>query len=339
MFIFVKNRPVAKIGNIELGEFPLLLAPMEDVSDPPFRALCKENGADVVYTEFISSEGLIRDAAKSVQKLDIYEKERPVGIQIFGSNIESMLRSVEIVEATKPDIIDINFGCPVKKVVCKGAGAGILKDIPLMVELTKAMVEHTHLPVTVKTRLGWDHDSIKIVEVAERLQDVGCAAISIHGRTRAQMYKGDADWKPIAAVKNNPRMHIPVFGNGDVNTPERAVEMRDEYGLDGAMIGRASIGNPWFFNQVKHFFKTGEHMPTPTILQRVEAARRHLQMSIDWKGETLGVLETRRHYTNYFKGIPHFKEYRTRLVTSSASEEVFATLADVESAWGDYVMV
>ena len=330
---------MAKIGNIELGEFPLLLAPMEDVSDPPFRALCKENGADVVYTEFISSEGLIRDAVKSVQKLDIYEKERPVGIQIFGSNIESMLRSVEIVEATKPDIIDINFGCPVKKVVCKGAGAGILKDIPLMVELTKAMVEHTHLPVTVKTRLGWDHDSIKIVEVAERLQDVGCAAISIHGRTRAQMYKGDADWKPIAAVKNNPRMHIPVFGNGDVNTPERAVEMRDEYGLDGAMIGRASIGNPWFFNQVKHFFKTGEHMPTPTILQRVEAARRHLQMSIDWKGETLGVLETRRHYTNYFKGIPHFKEYRTRLVTSNASEEVFATLADVESAWGDYVMV
>ena len=330
---------MAKIGNIELGEFPLLLAPMEDVSDPPFRALCKENGADVVYTEFISSEGLIRDAAKSVQKLDIYEKERPVGIQIFGSNIESMLRSVEIVEETKPDIIDINFGCPVKKVVCKGAGAGILKDIPLMVELTKAMVEHTHLPVTVKTRLGWDHDSIKIVEVAERLQDVGCAAISIHGRTRAQMYKGDADWKPIAAVKNNPRMHIPVFGNGDVNTPERAVEMRDEYGLDGAMIGRASIGNPWFFNQVKHFFKTGEHMPTPTILQRVEAARRHLQMSIDWKGETLGVLETRRHYTNYFKGIPHFKEYRTRLVTSNTSEEVFATLADVESAWGDYVMV
>ena len=330
---------MVKIGNITLGDFPLLLAPMEDVSDPPFRALCKENGADVVYTEFISSEGLIRDAAKSVQKLDIYEKERPVGIQIFGSNIDSMLRSVEIVEATKPDIIDINFGCPVKKVVCKGAGAGILKDIPLMVELTKAMVEHTHLPVTVKTRLGWDHDSIKIVEVAERLQDVGCAAISIHGRTRAQMYKGDADWKPIAAVKNNPRMHIPVFGNGDVNTPERAVEMRDEYGLDGAMIGRASIGNPWFFNQVKHFFKTGEHMPTPTILQRVEAARRHLQMSIDWKGETLGVLETRRHYTNYFKGIPHFKEYRTRLVTSNASEEVFATLADVGSAWGDYVMV
>ena len=333
-----KITPMPKIGNIVLPEFPLLLAPMEDVSDPPFRALCKENGADVVYTEFISSEGLIRDAAKSVQKLDIYEKERPVGIQIFGSNIDSMLRSVEIVEATKPDIIDINFGCPVKKVVCKGAGAGILKDIPLMVSLTEAMVKHTSLPVTVKTRLGWDHDSIQIVEVAERLQDVGCAAISIHGRTRAQMYKGDADWRPIAEVKNNPRMHIPVFGNGDVNTPERAVEMRDQYGLDGAMIGRASIGNPWFFNQVKHYIKTGTHMSTPTIAERVEVARRHLEMSIAWKGETLGVLETRRHYTNYFKGIPHFKEYRTRMVTSNHSEEVFATLSEVEQKWGDYVM-
>ena len=339
MLIFVKNHPMVKIGNIELPAFPLLLAPMEDVSDPPFRALCKENGADVVYTEFISSEGLIRDAAKSVQKLDIYEKERPVGIQIFGANIDSMLRSVEIVEASKPDIIDINFGCPVKKVVCKGAGAGILKDIPLMVKLTEEMVKHTSLPITVKTRLGWDHDSIKIVEVAERLQDVGCAAISIHGRTRAQMYKGDADWGPIAEVKNNPRMHIPVFGNGDVNTPERAVEMRDQYGLDGAMIGRASIGNPWFFNQVKHFIATGTHLPSPTISERVEAARRHLEMSIAWKGEVLGVLETRRHYTNYFKGIPNFKDYRTRMVTSNASEDVFAALADVKRDWNDYVMV
>ena len=330
--------PMPKIGSIVLPEFPLLLAPMEDVSDPPFRALCKDNGADVVYTEFISSEGLIRDAAKSVQKLDIYEKERPVGIQIFGSNIDAMLRSVEIVEATKPDIIDINFGCPVKKVVCKGAGAGILKDIPLMVSLTEAMVKHTSLPVTVKTRLGWDHDSIQIVEVAERLQDVGCAAISIHGRTRAQMYKGDADWRPIADVKNNPRMHIPVFGNGDVNTPERAIEMRDQYGLDGAMIGRASIGNPWFFNQVKHFIETGTHLPTPTISQRVAVARRHLEMAIAWKGETLGVLETRRHYTNYFKGIPHFKEYRTRMVTSNRSEDVFSTLNEVEKQWGDYIM-
>jgi hypothetical protein len=329
---------MVKIGNIELPEFPLLLAPMEDVSDPPFRALCKEQGADVVYTEFISSEGLIRDAAKSVMKLDIYEKERPVGIQIFGANLDSMLKTVEIVEKSNPDIIDINFGCPVKKVVSKGAGAGILKDIDLMVKLTKEMVKHTHLPVTVKTRLGWDHDSIKIVEVAERLQDVGCAAISIHGRTRAQMYKGDADWKPIAAVKNNPRMHIPVFGNGDVNTPERAVEMRDEYGLDGAMIGRASIGAPWFFNQVKHFIKTGEHLPAPSIAERVEIARRHLQMSIDWKGEVLGVFETRRHYTNYFKGIPHFKEYRLKMVTSDDPKDVFATFDEVQKKFGDMVV-
>ncbi len=317
------------IGNITLNDFPLLLAPMEDVSDPPFRALCKENGADVVYTEFISSEGLIRDAAKSIQKLDIYEKERPVGIQIFGANMESMIQSVEIVEASKPDIIDINFGCPVKKVVSKGAGAGILKDIPLMVKLTEAMVKKTNLPITVKTRLGWDQDSIHILEVAERLQDVGCAAISIHGRTRAQMYKGEADWTPIAAVKNNPRMHIPVFGNGDVNTPEQALKMRDEYGIDGAMIGRASIGNPWFFNEVKHFFKTGTHMEPPTIEQKVAAARRHLEMAIDWKGELLGVLETRRHYTNYFKGIPNFKPFRTRMVTSDEAAAVFEVFDEI----------
>jgi len=312
---------------------------MEDVSDPPFRALCKEQGADVVYTEFISSEGLIRDAAKSVMKLDIYEKERPVGIQIFGANLDSMLQSVEIVEASKPDIIDINFGCPVKKVVSKGAGAGILKDIDLMVSLTKAMVEHTHLPVTVKTRLGWDHDSIRIVEVAERLQDVGAKAISIHGRTRAQMYKGDADWKPIAEVKNNSRMHIPVFGNGDVNSPEKAMEMRDQYGLDGAMIGRASIGNPWFFKQVKHYFETGEHMAPPTMQQRLDAARRHLQMAIDWKGEKLGVFETRRHYTNYFKGIPDFKEYRQRMVTNDHYQDVFAVFDEVEEKFLDYQFV
>ena len=315
---------MVKIGDLSVGTFPLLLAPMEDVSDPPFRALCKENGADVVYTEFISSEGLIRNAAKSVQKLDIYEKERPVGIQIFGANLDSMLRSVEIVEASKPDIIDINFGCPVKKVVSKGAGAGILKDIPLMVKLTEEMAKRTHLPLTIKTRLGWDHDSIKIVEVAERLQDAGAKAISIHGRTRAQMYKGDADWAPIAAVKNNPRMHIPIFGNGDVHSPERAIEMRDRYGLDGAMIGRASIGNPWFFNQVKHFMKTGEHVSPPTLKERVAVARRHLEMAIDWKGEILGVLETRRHYTNYFKGIPNFKPYRTAMVTSDDANDVFA---------------
>ncbi|MEX6626455.1 tRNA dihydrouridine synthase DusB [Tenacibaculum salmonis] len=327
-----------KIGNIELPDFPLLLAPMEDVSDPPFRALCKENGADVVYTEFISSEGLIRDAAKSVMKLDIYEKERPVGIQIFGANLDSMLQSVEIVEKSNPDIIDINFGCPVKKVVSKGAGAGILKDIDLMVSLTEAMVKHTNLPVTVKTRLGWDDDSIKIVEVAERLQDVGCAAISIHGRTRAQMYKGEANWAPIAEVKNNPRMHIPVFGNGDVDTPEKAMRMRDVYGLDGCMIGRASIGYPWFFNEIKHYFKTGEYLAKPTIAQRVEMARRHLQMAIDWKGPILGVFETRRHYTNYFKGIPHFKEYRMKMVTSDAPEDVFKAFDEVEAKFGNMII-
>nr|WP_279346993.1 tRNA dihydrouridine synthase DusB [Gramella sp. AN32] len=314
----------------------MLLAPMEDVSDPPFRALCKEQGADVVYTEFISSEGLIRDAAKSTMKLDIYEKERPVGIQIFGANLDSMLKSVEIVEKSGPDIIDINFGCPVKKVVSKGAGAGILKDIDLMVSLTKAMVEHTKLPITVKTRLGWDNDSIKIVEVAERLQDVGCQAISIHGRTRVQMYKGEANWKPIAEVKNNQRMHIPVFGNGDVDSPEKAMEMRDDFGLDGAMIGRASIGYPWFFREIKHYFKTGEYRDAPTLEERVDAARRHLQMAIDWKGERLGVFETRRHYTNYFKGIPHFKEYRMKMVTSDDSVDVFAVFDEVEKEFSGY---
>lgn len=312
---------------------------MEDVSDPPFRALCKEQGADVVYTEFISSEGLIRNAVKSTLKLDIYEKERPVGIQIFGANLDSMLQSVEIVEKSNPDIIDINFGCPVKKVVSKGAGAGILKDICLMEKLTAEMVKRTHLPITVKTRLGWDHDSIKIVEVAERLQDVGCKAISIHGRTRAQMYKGEANWQPIAEVKNNPRMHIPIFGNGDVDTPEKAMIMRDKYGLDGAMIGRASIGNPWFFNQVKHFFKTGKHLAPITIVQRVDAARRHLQMAIDWKGERLGVFETRRHYTNYFKGIPHFKEYRMKMVTSDDAKDVFAAFDEVQDKFSDHQFV
>ena len=325
-----------KIGNIELPDFPLLLAPMEDVSDPPFRKLCKEQGADVVYTEFISSEGLIRDAAKSVIKLDIYEKERPVGIQIFGAELDSMLQAVDIVEKSNPDIIDINFGCPVKKVVCKNAGAGILRDIPLMVKLTEEIVKRTKLPVTVKTRLGWDNSSIKIVEVAERLQDVGIQAISIHGRTRVQMYKGEAYWKPIAEVKNNQRMHIPVFGNGDVDTPEAAVKMRDEFGLDGAMIGRASIGYPWFFNEVKHYFKTGEHLAPPSMQERVDAARRHLQMAIDWKGEKLGVFETRRHYTNYFKGIPHFKEYRMKMVTSDDAADVFAAFDEVEEKFGDF---
>ena len=322
---------MAKIGNIELGEFPLLLAPMEDVSDPPFRALCKEKGADVVYTEFISSEGLIRNAVKSTMKLDIYEKERPVGIQIFGANLDSMLQSVDIVEQTKPDIIDINFGCPVKKVVCKGAGAGILKDIDKMEMLTREMAKRTNLPLTVKTRLGWDEKSIKIVEVAERIQDAGAQAITIHGRTRAQMYKGFADWSLIADVKNNPRMRIPVFGNGDVNSPEKAMEMRDKYGLDGAMVGRASIGNPWFFNQVKHFFKTKKHLPEPSINERIEMAKKHLTMAIKWKGEKLGVLETRRHYSNYFKGIQDFKKYRTIMVTSDYSENIFSLFSELKS--------
>ena len=319
---------MVKIADIEIGAFPLLLAPMEDVSDPPFRALCKENGADVVYTEFVSSEGLIRDAAKSKIKLDIYEKERPVGIQIFGANLDSMLKAVDIVEKTKPDIIDINFGCPVKKVVSKGAGAGILKDLDLMEKLTEAIVKRTKLPVTVKTRLGWDQNSIKIIEVAERLQDVGCKAIAMHGRTRAQMYKGDADWTYIEKVKNNPRMHIPFFANGDINTPEKAQQIKN-LGLDGAMIGRASIGNPWFFNQVKHFLKTKTHLPPATISERVAMAKRHLEMAIGWKGERLGIYETRRHYANYFKGIPDFKPYRQKLVTSDEPKDVYATLSKV----------
>ena len=327
---------MVKIADIELGDFPLLLAPMEDVSDPPFRALCKENGADVVYTEFISSEGLIRDAAKSVIKLDIYEKERPVGIQIFGANLDSMLQAVDIVEKSNPDIIDINYGCPVKKVVSKGAGAGILKDLCLMESLTKAIVERTSLPVTVKTRLGWDHDSIKIVEVAERLQDVGCKAIAIHGRTRSQMYKGDADWSYIEKVKNNPRMHIPVFANGDINTPERAMYVRDELGLDGAMIGRASIGNPWFFNEVKHYFETGLHKEPASIKERASVAKRHLEMSVAWKGEKLGVYETRRHYSNYFKGIENFKPYRQKLVTTETSNEVYDILDSISEKFAQY---
>lgn len=323
---------MAKIGDIELGEFPLLLAPMEDVSDPPFRALCKENGADLMYTEFISSEGLIRDAAKSVKKLDIFEYERPIGIQIFGNDIESMRQATEVTTQANPDIIDINYGCPVKKVACKGSGAGILQDIPKMVKMTAEIVKSTHLPVTVKTRLGWDESTKYIVEVAERLQDVGIKAISIHGRTRKQMYKGEADWALIGEVKNNPRMHIPVFGNGDVDTPEKALENKNRYGVDGVMIGRASIGYPWIFNEIKHFMATGEHLATPSLEQRVNAAKRHLEMSIKWKGEKLGVVEMRRHYANYFKGIPHLKEFRIKLVTENNPEILFHTLDEIVTA-------
>ena len=292
---------MVKIGTIELPEFPLLLAPMEDVSDPPFRKLCKIHGADLVYSEFISSEGLIRDAIKSLQKLDIFDYERPVGIQIFGGDEEAMALSAKIVETVKPDLVDINFGCPVKKVVCKGAGAGVLKDIDLMIRLTQAVIKSTHLPVTVKTRLGWDTDMINIDEVAERLQDIGVQALTIHGRTRAQMYKGEADWSHIARVKNNPRITMPIFGNGDIDSTQTALEYKNRYGIDGIMIGRAAIGYPWIFEEIKHYFKTGEMLPQPTIKNRVEAARNHLTWSIDWKGEKVGIMEMRRHYTNYFK--------------------------------------
>lgn len=326
---------MVKIRDIELGEFPLLLAPMEDVSDPPFRALCKKHGADLMYTEFISSEGLIRDAVKSVKKLDIYEYERPVGIQIFGYDIESMKLATEITAKTNPDIIDINYGCPVKKVACKGAGAGILQDIPKMVRMTAEIVKSTNLPVTVKTRLGWDDQSKHIVEVAERLQDVGIEAISIHGRTRKQMYKGDADWTLISEVKNNSRMKIPVFGNGDITTPEKALEYKNRYDVDGIMIGRASIGYPWFFNEVKHFFATGEHLAKPGIKERVAITREHLEMSVQWKGETLGIAEMKRHYTNYFKGIPNFKQHRMKLVTSFDLQEIRDTLDTIEELFQD----
>lgn len=322
------------IGNIDLGEFPLLLAPMEDVSDPPFRRLCKMHGADMLYSEFISSEGLIRDAIKSRQKLDIFDYERPVGIQIFGGDEEAMALSAKIVATVNPDLVDINFGCPVKKVVSKGAGAGVLKDIDLMVRLTKAVVNSTDLPVTVKTRLGWDEQSINIEEVAERLQDVGISALTIHARTRSQMYKGHSDWSYIAKVKNNPRIHIPIFGNGDIDSPEKALEYRNKYGIDGIMIGRAAIGYPWIFNEIKHYFATGELLPSPTIADRVEAAKNHLLWSVEWKGERQGVVEMRRHYANYFKGIPNFKEHRHKLVTLDASEEVVKALDNVLEVLG-----
>ena len=321
---------MVKIDNIELGEFPLLLAPMEDVSDPPFRALCKEQGCDMMYTEFISVEGLIRDATKSVQKLDIYDYERPIGIQIFGAENASMRRAAEIVEEAKPELLDINFGCPVKKVVCKMAGAGILQDIDRMVSLTKDIVDSTNLPVTVKTRLGWDDNTIFIEEVAERLQDVGIKALSIHGRTRKQMYKGEADWTKIGAIKKNPRIHIPIFGNGDINSPEKAALYREQYGVDGIMIGRAAIGNPWIFREIKHYFETGEILAPPTIEERVNAARQHLKHSIEWKGEKLGMLEMRRHYTNYFRGFRDIKPFRMKLVTNHVVDDVFNILTEIE---------
>ena len=320
---------MANIGKLNIPDFPLLLAPMEDVSDPPFRAVCKENGADIMYTEFISSEALIRDAAQSVAKLDIFKYEKPIGIQIFGHDIEVMRESVEITERVQPDIIDINYGCPVKKVTCKGAGAGILQDIPKMVRMTAEMVKTTTLPVTVKTRLGWDDNTKYIVEVAERLQDVGIQAISIHGRTRRQMYKGEADWTLIGKIKDNPRMNIPVFGNGDVDSPQKAAQMRKKYGVDGIMIGRAAIGYPWIFNEIKHYFATGDMLVPPPIDERIAVFRKHLDFSIEWKGLKLGLIEMRRHYSNYFKGIPHVKPFRTRLVTCDSYDGVLSIIEEL----------
>ena len=326
---------MVKIGNIVLGEFPLLLAPMEDVSDPPFRAVCKKNGADLMYTEFISSEGLIRDAAKSVQKLDIFEYERPIGIQLFGSDINSMREAGVIANAAKPDLIDINYGCPVKQVACKGAGAALLQDIPKMVQMTAEIVKIADRPVTVKTRLGWDDKTKNVEEVAERLQDIGIQALTIHGRTRSQMYKGDADWSLIGKIRKNPRIQIPIFGNGDVDSPEKAKLMKERYEVDGIMIGRASIGYPWIFNEIKHYLKTGTHLNPPTIQDRVQTCKEHLDYSIRWKNERLGIVEMRRHYTNYFKGLPHFKDHRLKLVTTFSYDEIIHILKEVQDQYSD----
>jgi nifR3 family TIM-barrel protein len=322
-----------KIGNIDLGEFPLLLAPMEDVSDPPFRFVCKQNGVDMMYTEFVSSEGLIRDAAKSRKKLDIFEYERPIGIQIFGSDIDTMREATEITSLADPDLVDINYGCPVKQVACRGAGASLLQDIDRMVAMTKAVVDATHLPVTVKTRLGWDDNTKNVYEVAERLQDVGIQALSIHGRTRAQMYKGQADWTMIRDIKRNPRIKIPIFGNGDVDSIEKAAAWRKEYEVDGIMIGRGSIGYPWIFREIKHFFETGERLEGPTIQERVDVCRVHLQKSVEWKGERTGIFEMRRHYSNYFKGIPHFKEYRMKLVKLESLADIEEVLNEIREGF------
>lgn len=324
---------MVKIGPIELGDFPLLLAPMEDVSDPPFREVCKENGADLMYTEFISSEGLIRDAAKSVQKLDIFEYERPIGIQLFGSDIETMAECTKIASKVGPDLIDINYGCPVKAVACKGAGAALLQDIPKMVAMTKAVVDATDLPVTVKTRLGWDDSTKNIEEVAERLQDIGIQALTVHGRTRVQMYKGEADWRLIAKIKENPRIKIPIFGNGDIDSPEKAKEYKEKFGVDGIMIGRASIGYPWVFKEIKHYLKTGEKLDPPSIAERIRVCKRHLDFSLKWKGEHGGIVEMRRHYAPYFKGLENFKPLRNRMVTTNSYEELGEIFREIEDQY------
>jgi len=324
------------IDKIQLPDFPLLLAPMEDVSDPPFRAICKDNGADLMYTEFISSEGLIRDAIKSRKKLDIFDYEKPIGIQIFGGDEDSLGLAAKIVDATNPDLLDINFGCPVKKVACKGAGAGVLKDINLMIRLTASVIKSTSLPVTVKTRLGWDDNTKNIEEVAERLQDVGIKALAIHGRTRTQMYKGEADWQLIAKVKENPRITIPIFGNGDIDSPQKALQYKNKYGVDGIMIGRAAIGYPWIFNEIKYFIATGELLPPPTVEQRIEVCKKHLMKSYEWKGPVTGINEMRRHYSNYLKGMPNIKEYRNKLVTLKEIEEIQSVLEEIAEKYTGY---
>ncbi|HMW93596.1 MAG TPA: tRNA dihydrouridine synthase DusB [Chitinophagales bacterium] len=328
-----------KIANIDLGEFPIILAPMEDVSDPPFRYVCKQYGADLMYTEFISSEGLIRNAKKSIQKLDIFDYERPMGIQMFGGEEDAMVQSAKIIEAVQPDLIDINYGCPVNKVVCKMAGAGILQDIPKMIRLTEQVVKATNLPVTVKTRLGWDDNSKNIVEVAERLQDIGIQALSIHGRTRKQMYKGEADWTLIGEVKNNPRMHIPIFGNGDIDSPQKALEYKNKYGVDGIMIGRAAIGSPWIFNQIKAYIFENKLIEQPSIEEKIKTIRTHLQKSVEWKGNVLGILEMRQHYSNYLKGLPNIKPYRAKLVMANEFDEINEILTEIIQEYAGFESV
>ena len=326
-----------KIADLELGDKPLFLAPMEDVTDPSFRAMCKEFGADVVYTEFISSDGLIRDAAKSLKKLEITEAERPVGIQIYGHLIEPMVEAARMAEAAGPDIIDINFGCPMKKIAGRGAGSGMMRDVPLMVEMTRRIVRAVdHTPVTVKTRLGWDDENRNIEEIALRLQDTGIAALTIHGRTRAQLYRGEADWTLIGRVKNNPAIRIPIIGNGDVDSGPKAAAMFDRYGVDGVMIGRATYGRPWIFREIRHYLTTGETLPQPTVAERVEIAKRHLLRSVEVKGDCVGVLEMRRHLSNYFKGLPDFKPMRLRLVTLTDIPALLATLDAIAERWGGF---
>lgn len=325
---------MVKIGDVNLGEFPLLLAPMEDISDPPFRAVCKANGVDMMYTEFISSDALIRDADKSVQKLDIYDYERPIGIQIFGDKVDAMREAAAIADACNPEVVDINYGCPVKKVACKGAGAGLLQDLVKMQNITAEIVKRCTRPVTVKTRLGWDDDTKNILEAAQRLQDVGVQALTIHGRTRAQMYKGEADWTLISEVKNLPSIHMPIFGNGDIDSPQKALEYKNKYGVDGVMIGRAAIGYPWIFREVKHYFATGEILAPPTIKERIDTCKQHLKFSVEWKGERVGIFEMRNHYTSYFKGIADFKPFRLKLVEAGTYQETLNILDEIVHSFG-----